>query len=123
MRQQYPPRLPRPLGQLLKLELLFTVFPLVAFPIVFFLLAAVFPPAAIVVLFAGLLYLMPAYLVVNVVFGYRTVEGAPPVPIPASSLSSLLVVVAAHAGLIAAAFAVSRLGVGLLRRALGQRRM
>jgi hypothetical protein len=113
MQQQSPPRLPPLLGQLLKVELCFTVLPLVVFPVAFFLLGAVYRPAAVLVFIVGCVYLFPAFLVVNYCFGYQTVEGAPPLPVPASSLSSLLVVVAAHAALVAAPV----VGVILLRKA------
>ena len=65
--------------------------------------ATAFVPGLVLCYFAASLYLLPAFVLVNFVFGYQTIKGAPPLPMPATSVESLLIVLAAHAALVAMA--------------------
>jgi hypothetical protein len=122
MQPQSPPRLLLSKGFLM-FQVLGTILPLVGFRAAFLLLMAIYPPAAILVYIAACLYLLPAYLVVNHGFGYRTVEGTPFVPELASSPSSWLVLIATQAALVAVVFLVARVAPGLRGRVLGRHRV
>src|SRR4051812_32211459 len=81
-----PPRRTSPLRDFLKVQIRYTVLPCAVGLAAFCLLLVPFPPGAILLLIVAFVYLLPAWPIVNLGLGYRPVDGAPPLPIPASSL-------------------------------------
>ncbi len=104
----------RLLRRLLRMELRFTVYPVVLFPSVAMILMLISPAAGFGVLMLFVVYLSPASAIVNGL-GYKTMEGAPPVPLPASSFTALILILAAQAVLVAAIFLVWRITATSIR--------
>jgi len=105
MKPEHADGLTRFLGKLLRAEMRFTVMPAVLLPSAAVVLMAIFPGGAIALLYVFFFYLLPASLIANGL-GYRTVVGAPPLPLPASSVTQLVVLLAFHATLVALLFLV-----------------
>jgi hypothetical protein len=108
---------PPPVWQFLRSQLRYTVLPCLGFPAAIFLLLVVYPPAAIFLFFIAFVYLLPAWIIVNFGFGHQTVGGAPPLPIPASSPASWLILLATHAALVSVIFGAHQLGIRRRQRA------
>jgi hypothetical protein len=112
-----PATKPRSFGRrLLRAQLIFTVCPAVLLPASALVLGAIFPGGALTLLYLFFFYFLPASLIANSL-GYKTVEGAPPLPVPASSLTALMVLLAVHATLVALVFLVWQAMAVSLRRA------
>ncbi len=102
------------LRRLLRIELLFTVYPVVLFPGAAVILMLISPAAGYGVLMLFVVYLSPASAIVNSL-GYKTMEAAPPLPLPASSFTSLMRILAAQAVLVAAIFLAWRMTATTVR--------
>jgi hypothetical protein len=103
--------------QILAVQALFTVVPIGLLAAIYGLsIACEFVPGILLVLVVGSLYLLPAFLVVNYGFGYRTIKGAPPLPMPATSVESFLVILAAHAVLVTTSHMVFHLATARIGR-------
>jgi hypothetical protein len=114
MKQKLTDGITRLLRRLLRMELLFTVCPVVLFPGVAMILMLISPAAGFGVLMLFVVYLSPASAIVNSL-GYKTMEGAPPVPLPASSFTALILILAAQAILVAAIFLAWRMTATTVR--------
>jgi hypothetical protein len=114
MKQKLAEGITRLLRRLLRIELLFTVCPAVLFPSVAMILMLISPAAGFGVLVLFVIYLSPATAIVNSL-GYKTMEGAPPLPLPASSFTALILILAAQAVLVAAIFLAWRITTTSIR--------
>ena len=104
-----PQNQPHPIGAgLMKFELILTVLPVILFSALVQVANLVSPSMAVGLTLLGMGCLLPAFILVKAL-GYKTPEGGDPLPLPDMSTITFVVLIAAHALLVAAAYLICRI--------------